>query len=40
MGALVTVAQLEYDPHLEGPYRILAEAARSVPRQKFASREP
>src|SRR2546430_6987392 len=30
LGALVTVAQLEYDPHLEGPYRILAEAARSV----------
>jgi xanthine dehydrogenase YagS FAD-binding subunit len=30
VGALVTVAQLEYDPHLEGPYRILAEAARSV----------
>ena len=30
MGALVTVAQLEYDPHLDGPYRILAEAARSV----------
>jgi len=30
LGALVTVAQLEYDPHLDGPYRILAEAARSV----------
>jgi xanthine dehydrogenase YagS FAD-binding subunit len=28
--ALVTVAQLEYDPRLHGPYRILAEAARSV----------
>jgi xanthine dehydrogenase YagS FAD-binding subunit len=30
LGALVTVAQLEYDPCLQGPYRILAEAARSV----------
>jgi xanthine dehydrogenase YagS FAD-binding subunit len=30
LGALVTVAQLEYDPHLAGPYRILAEAARSI----------
>ena len=30
LGALVTVAQLEYDPRLDGPYRILAEAARSV----------
>jgi xanthine dehydrogenase YagS FAD-binding subunit len=30
LGALVTVAQLEYDPRLTGPYRILAEAARSV----------
>jgi xanthine dehydrogenase YagS FAD-binding subunit len=30
LGALVTVAQLEYDPHFDGPYRILAEAARSV----------
>lgn len=30
LGALVTVAQLEYDPHLDGPYRLLAEAARSV----------
>ncbi len=30
LGALVTVAQLEYDPRLQGPYRILAEAARSV----------
>jgi len=30
LGALVTVAQLEYEPRLQGPYRILAEAARSV----------
>jgi xanthine dehydrogenase YagS FAD-binding subunit len=30
LGALVTVAQLEYEPHLVGPYRLLAEAARSV----------
>jgi xanthine dehydrogenase YagS FAD-binding subunit len=30
LGALVTLAQLEYDPRLDGPYRILAEAARSV----------
>jgi len=30
LGALVTVTQLEYDPRLQGPYRILAEAARSV----------
>jgi xanthine dehydrogenase YagS FAD-binding subunit len=30
LGALVSVAQLEYDPRLQGPYRILAEAARSV----------
>jgi xanthine dehydrogenase YagS FAD-binding subunit len=30
LGALVTVVQLEYDPRLQGPYRILAEAARSV----------
>lgn len=30
LGALVTVAQLEYEPHLDGAYRILAEAARSV----------
>ena len=30
LGALVTVAQLEYDPRLDGPYRLLAEAARSV----------
>jgi xanthine dehydrogenase YagS FAD-binding subunit len=30
LGALVTVAQLEYDSRLQGPYRMLAEAARSV----------
>jgi xanthine dehydrogenase YagS FAD-binding subunit len=30
LGALITVTQLEYDPHLSGPYRVLAEAARSV----------
>jgi xanthine dehydrogenase YagS FAD-binding subunit len=30
LGALVSVAQLEYDPHFSGPYRLLAEAARSV----------
>lgn len=30
LGALVTVTQLEYEPRLRGPYRILAEAARSV----------
>ena len=30
LGVLVTVTQLEYDPRLQGPYRILAEAARSV----------
>jgi xanthine dehydrogenase YagS FAD-binding subunit len=30
LGALVTVAELEYEPRLEGPYCILAEAARSV----------
>jgi xanthine dehydrogenase YagS FAD-binding subunit len=30
LGALVTVAQLESDSRLQGPYRILAEAARSV----------
>ncbi|HXH08512.1 MAG TPA: xanthine dehydrogenase family protein subunit M [Alphaproteobacteria bacterium] len=30
LGALVTLAQLEYDPRLQGPYRLLAEAARSV----------
>jgi xanthine dehydrogenase YagS FAD-binding subunit len=27
---LVTLAQLEYEPRLQGPYRILAEAARGV----------
>jgi xanthine dehydrogenase YagS FAD-binding subunit len=30
LGAFVTVAQLEYEPRLQGPYWILAEAARSV----------
>jgi xanthine dehydrogenase YagS FAD-binding subunit len=30
LGALVTVAQIEYEPRLAGPYRMLAEAARSV----------
>ena len=30
VGALVTVAQLEHEPRLQGPYRILAEAARGV----------
>jgi xanthine dehydrogenase YagS FAD-binding subunit len=30
LGALVTLVQLEYDPRLQGPYHILAEAARSV----------
>jgi xanthine dehydrogenase YagS FAD-binding subunit len=30
LGALVTVAQLEHDPQLAGPYRLLAEAARGV----------
>jgi xanthine dehydrogenase YagS FAD-binding subunit len=30
LGALVTIAQLEHEPRLQGPYRILAEAARSV----------
>jgi xanthine dehydrogenase YagS FAD-binding subunit len=30
LGALVTVTELEYEPRLDGPYRILAEAARSV----------
>jgi xanthine dehydrogenase YagS FAD-binding subunit len=30
LGALVTLAQLEYEPRLQGPYGILAEAARSV----------
>jgi xanthine dehydrogenase YagS FAD-binding subunit len=30
LGALVTLAQLEHEPRLQGPYRILAEAARGV----------
>ena len=30
LGALVTLTDLEYDTRLQGPYRILAEAARSV----------
>src|SRR5919109_4290172 len=30
LGALVTIAQLEYEPRLQGPYHILAEAARGV----------
>jgi CO/xanthine dehydrogenase FAD-binding subunit len=30
LGALVTLAQLEYEPRLQGPYRILTEAARGV----------
>ena len=30
LGALVTLAQLEHDPRLQGPYHILAEAARGV----------
>jgi xanthine dehydrogenase YagS FAD-binding subunit len=30
LGALVTVAELEYEARLQGPYGILAEAARSV----------
>jgi xanthine dehydrogenase YagS FAD-binding subunit len=30
LGALVTLAQLEHEPRLQGPYRMLAEAARSV----------
>jgi xanthine dehydrogenase YagS FAD-binding subunit len=30
LGVLVTVAQLEYEARLQGSYRILAEAARSV----------
>jgi xanthine dehydrogenase YagS FAD-binding subunit len=30
LGALVTLAQLEYESRLQGPYHILAEAARSV----------
>lgn len=30
LGAMVSLAQLEYEPRLQGPRRILAEAARSV----------
>src|SRR5262245_62297366 len=30
LGALVTIAQLEHEPRLQGPYRIVAEAARGV----------
>ena len=30
LGALVTIAQLEHEPRLQGPYHILAEAARGV----------
>jgi xanthine dehydrogenase YagS FAD-binding subunit len=30
LGAMVTVAELDYEARLQGPYRILAEAARSV----------
>ena len=30
IGALVTLAQLEHEPRVQGSYRILAEAARSV----------
>lgn len=30
LGALVTLSELEHDPRLQGPYRILAEAARGV----------
>ena len=30
LGSLVTLAQLEYEPRLHGPYRLLAEAARGV----------
>src|SRR5207248_8206991 len=30
LGALVTIAQLEHETRLQGPYRILAEAARGV----------
>ncbi|MGE3541179.1 MAG: xanthine dehydrogenase family protein subunit M [Candidatus Tectimicrobiota bacterium] len=30
LGALLTLAQLEYAPRLQGPYRFLAEAARGV----------
>jgi xanthine dehydrogenase YagS FAD-binding subunit len=30
LGAMVTLTQLEYEPRLQGPYRLLAEAARGV----------
>src|SRR5206468_1523619 len=30
LGALVTLDELEYEPRLQGPYYILAEAARGV----------
>ena len=30
LGAMVTLTQLEHDPCLQGPYRLLAEAARGV----------
>lgn len=30
LGALMTLAQLEYEPRLQGPYRLVAEAARGV----------
>src|SRR5262245_41321911 len=30
LGALVTIAELEQQPRLQGPYRLLAEAARGV----------
>jgi xanthine dehydrogenase YagS FAD-binding subunit len=30
LGAMTTLAQLEYDARLQGPYRILSEAARGV----------
>jgi xanthine dehydrogenase YagS FAD-binding subunit len=30
LGALVTLSQLEHDPRILGPYRLLAEAARGV----------
>jgi xanthine dehydrogenase YagS FAD-binding subunit len=30
IGALTTISELEYSPELAGPYRMLAEAARSV----------
>lgn len=30
LGALVTITELEYEPRLQGPYRLLAEAARGV----------